>query len=116
MKDQISDEVKDLHSQVKGMLVKKMAEEDILKKLRESGIKKDYAILIIENAKEDIDKFKNFKVSLFIGLFLIVGGIIINILSYRIAEAANSIFFYLFWGIIAVGIVTVVKAYVLFKS
>lgn len=116
MKDQISEEVKELHRKVNEMLIKKVAEEDILEKLCESGIAKDYALIIIENVKEDIDKLKSFKMSLILGLFLIVGGIAINILSYRIAETANSFFFYLFWGIIAFGTVTIVRAYILFKS
>jgi hypothetical protein len=48
------------------------------------------------------------------GGFYIVAGILINIFSYRLAVMANSFFFYFFWGIIAFGIITIIRGFILY--
>jgi len=48
------------------------------------------------------------------GFYLLIG-LLLNYLSYKIAVDINA-FFYLFWGIIVLGIITIVKGFILYRK
>lgn len=111
-----TDRVDYLHSIVKDLIKNKAPENEILNRLLKEGLDQNYALTIIENVKSDIDDSKEFRRLLGMGIFFVVGGLAINYFSYKIAENFNSGFFYLFWGIVAVGIVLIIRAFILYKK
>jgi uncharacterized membrane protein HdeD (DUF308 family) len=83
--------------------------------LQQQGLQPYYIEMIIENIKNEKANNKSFRNSLIMGIFYIVAGVLVNIFSYRIAENTNSSFFYLFWGIVVLGIVTIIRGFILYK-
>ena len=115
IKDETSIKVKLLHAKVKELLSANYSETEIINELKKDGVDPHYAKIIIENVGDDKDDKKSFRNSLIMGTFYIVGGLLLNFLSYNIATAANSLFFYFFWGIIVLGIVTIIRGFILYK-
>lgn len=116
MKTEADIQIKNLHAKAKSLLKQDMDEDAIIEDLKKEGIDSHYAQLIIENVKGDIrDRADAWKLTM-MGSFFIVGGIYINYFSYRIAVNANSTFFYLFWGIVVVGILMLVRTFFLFRK
>ena len=113
---EIKERVDYLHSIAKNLIKCKIPDNQILYALLKEGIDENYALMIIENAKSDIDDKKEFWKLLFMGIFFVIGGLAINYYSYKIAENANSFFFYLFWGIVVAGIILIIRAFILFKN
>jgi uncharacterized membrane protein len=112
----VKERVDHLHTLAKNLIKNKVAETQILKELLKEGINENYALTIIQNVKSDIDDKKEFWKLLFMGTFFVIGGLVINYYSYKIAENGNSFFFYLFWGIVVTGIVLIIRAFILFKN
>lgn len=110
------DKVDWLHKKAKDLLKQNKAEEEIILELRNDGITEDYAKIIIENIQNDLHDKRSFWKLIFSGIFFILSGLTINYLSYRIAANQNAIFFYLFWGIIVVGIGLLFKAFIIFRK
>jgi hypothetical protein len=116
MKTEADIRIESLHNKAKALLKRGMDEDELIAALQKEGIDASYAQLIIENVKGDIrDRADAWKLTL-MGTFFIVGGIYINYFSYRIAVNANATFFYLFWGIVVVGILMVIRAFFLFRK
>lgn len=116
MKNETDILIKSLHKKAKELLKQDMEEDELINELTKEGIDSHYAQLIIENVKGDIrDRLDAWKLTL-MGSFFIVGGIYINYFSYQIAVNANSGFFYLFWGIVVVGILMLIRAFFLFRK
>lgn len=109
-------EVERLHLEVQTLLANKYSEDEIVSKFKEEGQLPYYIQTIIENIKGDIADKASFRNSIIMGLVYFVGGLVINILSYTIAGNTNSLFFYLFWGIIVLGITTIVRGFILYKK
>ena len=114
--DKTSEQVDLIHSRVKELLIKNYTEEEIVEQLSKDGSEPHYIRLVIENIHDDISKSKNFRNSMLIGGFYIVAGLLINIFSYRIAVNSSSLFFYVFWGIIVLGITTITRGFILYKK
>ena len=109
-------EVKRLHSEVQALLANMYSEDEIISKFKEEGLEPYYIQTIIENINDDIADKVSFRNSIIMGLVYLVGGLLINVLSYTIAGNINSLFFYLFWGIIVLGITTIVRGFILYKK
>jgi hypothetical protein len=104
-----------LHQRAKTLLSKKMEEEQVIAELVKEGIDEGYANLIIENVKDEISDKKNFRKELTTGLYLTIGGLLLNLGSYIFSENTGNIFFIAFWSIVASGITIIIRAFVLFK-
>ena len=114
--DETSKQIKLLHLKVKQLLSEGWTDENIINELAKEGIQTHYAQTIIENLQDEESDKKSFRNSLLVGIFYIVAGILINFFSYKIAVNNNSFFFYLFWGIIVLGIVTIIRGFILYKK
>ena len=114
-KDETSQQVKLLHLKVKKLLQSNYSEDEIIEELKKDGIETHYAQIVIENVRDDKDDVKSFRNSLIMGGFYIGGGLLLNFFSYNFATAANSVFFYFFWGIIVLGLVTIIRGFILYK-
>jgi len=111
----LTTEIEELHLQVKKLLSENHTNEAIVEQLQKQGLERYYIETIIENIRdEELDK-KSFRNSMIMGLFYIAAGLLINIFSYRIAENISSSFFYLFWGVVVLGIVTIARGFILYK-
>ncbi|MEO8405765.1 MAG: hypothetical protein ABI480_14255 [Chitinophagaceae bacterium] len=111
-----SDKIVFLHEKVKQLLRQGKSEEEIVEELAKDKIDTGYATMIIDNVQNDIHDRKSFWRLIFSGLFFVLGGLAINYLSYKIAVTANSLFFYLFWGIVVAGVVMIIRAFIIFKK
>lgn len=108
--------IKELHEKARSLIKQDMEEDALVEEMKKEGIEAGYARLIIDNVKSDIrDRADAWKL-IFMDVFFIVGGLYINYFSYRIAENAKASYFYLFWGIVVVGILMLVRAFFLFRK
>mgnify|MGYP001799023639 CR=1 FL=1 len=116
MKTETDIRIDSLHKKAKALLKQDMQEDEMVEKLKKEGIEASYARLIIENVKGDNrDRLDAWKLTM-MGTFFVAGGIYINYFSYQIAVNANATFFYLFWGIIVVGLLMLIRAFFLFRK
>ena len=114
--DQSSQKVEQLHEEVRMRLKQKQTPEQIYNSLEEKGLEPYYIKTIIQNVEDEKDDKKSFRNSMIMGIGYIVGGIVINIFSYKFAVESNSFVFYIFWGIVVVGIVTVIRGFILYRK
>ncbi|MES2777160.1 MAG: hypothetical protein V4722_23490 [Bacteroidota bacterium] len=115
--DQTSRQIELLHLKVKRLLAQNQTDEMIIEELKKmDGIEAHYALLLIDNVNNDKSDKKSFRNSVIMGLFYIVSGLLINLFSYKIALSRYSLFFYVTWGIIAFGIVTVARGFIIYKK
>jgi hypothetical protein len=98
------------------LLRQKVPDGQVIAELEKEGVTAAYAEMVLSNVYKDIRRQKEFWINLAGGILLILTGICINIFSYRISVNADSFFFYCFWGIIAVGIIQVLRAFIIFKK
>ena len=110
-----SKQIKLLHTRVIQLLSEKYTDEEISEELKKDGIDDHYSQSLIENVRNDKANRKSLRNSLIMGSFYIAGGLLLNFFSYKMAVVNNSNFFYLFWGIIVLGIVTIIRGIILYK-
>lgn len=115
-KSDISSEIERLHAEVKRLIDTNHSEEEVIEQLQPKGLERHYIEMLIANINQDRDDRRNFRYTLALGLFSIIGGLLINYFSYRIAGNSSGSFFYIFWGIIAFGIFTTARAFILYKK
>lgn len=111
-----TDKVALLHDTVRNYLKQGLSDDAIVEKLQEEQLERYYIETVIENIREEAADRRSFINSIIMGVFFIVGGLLINILSYRAAENMNSSFFLLFWGIVVTGVVTIVRGFILYRK
>jgi hypothetical protein len=113
--EETSAQIKKLHIQVERLLQENYSRKEIIGELQNQGLEPYYIQTIIENVQDDKSDKKSFRNSMIMGIFYVAAGSLINIFSYNIAESGNSLFFYLFLGIIVFGIVTIIRGFILYK-
>jgi hypothetical protein len=116
MTQPINQTIETLHTKAATLLQQKREEAAIIDELVKEGIEPSYAALIIENVKSDLEDRRLFKKEFGMGVFFVIAGLLINLLSYQLAVNLNSFFFYVFWGIIVLGIIMIYRAFVLFRK
>jgi amino acid transporter len=111
-----SEKINSLHKRVKDLLKQGKSEDHIINQLTSHGIEPSYARMILNNVYNDRSDRKNFWKLLSGGVFFIAGGIAINYFSYKISGNFNSGYFYLFWGILVLGVILIIKAFTIFRK
>ena len=111
-----SEKIKFLHNKVHSLLKQNFTNEQIIEELKKENLEQYYIETIIENIKHEKTNNKNFWNSMIMGGFYIVSGLAINFFSYRFSENSNSSGFYLFWGIVVFGIVTIIRGFILYRK
>ncbi len=109
-------EIQRLHAEVKKLLHQKYPEETIIETFRKQGLEQYYIETIIENIKNDKVTKRKFRNTIFAGLFYTIGGILINVFSYRISANSHSSVVYIFWGIVAFGLLTIIRGFILYRK
>ncbi len=109
-------QMQQLHKKAKALLKEDMEAHEVVEALVKEGIEPGYATLILNNVLSDErDRKDAWKLTL-MGVFFVAGGLYINYSSYTIAVNNNASFFYVFWGIVVVGIGMLVRAFFLFRK
>jgi hypothetical protein len=114
--DPTSEAVNHLHARVEALLDTNHPEEKVVQILSNDGVAPHYVELLINNIKNDRSDRKSFRASMIMGSCYIVVGMLINLLSYRFATKMNTTGFYLFWGIVVFGIVTIIRGFMLYRK
>ena len=114
--DAASKQIELLHLKVKYLVKESYTDERIITELKKNGIEEHYARLIIQNIYQDLSDKRSFLNSMIMGSFYIGAGLLINVFSYKFAVSSNSLIFYLFWGIIVLGIITIIKGFILYRK
>jgi hypothetical protein len=113
--DATSHKVEILHTKVRTFLKEGLTHEQIIDKLKGEDLQPYYIETIISNIEDEDDDKKSLRNSIIMGGFFIIGGLILNILSYRASENMGSSSFILFWGIVVMGVVTVARGLILYR-
>jgi hypothetical protein len=108
--------IEQLHGKVRSLLSQGLNEIEITRTLEKEGIDPGYAGLIIDNIKTDERDRKDFWKLIIMGLFFVIGGLTINYLSYTIAVNINATFYFIYWGVVAMGIIFLVRAFALYRK
>jgi len=114
--DETGQEIDMLHSKVRTLLEDEVPEHIIIEELVREGHTEYYARTIMDNIRQEKSNKKAFSTTLLLGTGITAGGILLNIISYNTAEANNATFFYVFWGIVALGISMILRAFILYRK
>lgn len=110
-----SERIDFLHKKVKTLLRQKKNILEIFDALKKEGVEPDYAKTIIENVLKDDNNKKNFYRLLVAGLLFIIAGTVLSFLSHKLSVISHSFVFF-GEGVIVVGIILLINAYILFKK
>lgn len=106
-----------LHLTAKRLVDQGKDESVIISELCKVGeINEDYATQILENIYDDKYNKKEFIKHIFLGSFITIGGLLTNYLSYQFAVTTGSTTFLLIWGVVVVGIIVLIRGFILFKK
>ena len=104
----------EVHRQAAQMLKQKLHDKEIIEHLTIDGLDQYYAEMILENVKNDVEDKKQFWKNVLRGLFVFISGLILSIGTYQLAAPGG--FYCIFSGIMLVGIISVIKGYILFRK
>src|SRR5690349_15451705 len=111
-----TEEIKLLHRRAEKLLKDNLTEQEIISELIKEGIDQNYARIVIENVLKDLRDRRAFWWHILGGLFFILGGLVINYLSYISTGSGAFKMFYFFWGILVIGVVMIFRAFILFRK
>lgn len=111
----VSTEIEAIHEKVRSLLKAGVPDDKIVAHLSALGHEPYYIETVIENIREEGDDRKSFRNSMIMGLFYLLGGGAFNVISYMSATNMGVGFFYLFWGVIVLGIVTIIRGFILYR-
>ncbi len=104
---------KELHELAAGLLKEKVADEIILGSLKSRGVDSYYAEIILQNVKTDVEDRKQFWKHILIGTFVFLTGLTLTLGTYYLAEPDRI--FYIFPGLMLVGIASIIRGFILFR-
>lgn len=116
MKNETDLKIELLHTQARTFLKQGMNEMEAIRALEKDGVDRGYAGLVIDNIKKDERDKRDFWKLIIMGLFFVIGGLTINYLSYMIAVNMNASFYYIYWGVVATGIIILFRAGSLYRK
>lgn len=113
---EIDSKIEHLHSIAKQLIKEGKDDAEIIDQLETKGVNRGYAELIVDNVHEENFKRREFSRHLILGLFTTIAGVVINLLSYKIAENTGSTMFLLLWGIVVAGIIILTRGFILYRK
>jgi len=106
-----------LYSTAKRLVDEGKDDSMIVSELCKDGeISEDYANQILENIYDDKYDKKEFIKHTILGSFITVGGLLTNYLSYQFAITTGSTTFLLIWGVVVIGVIVLIRGFILFKK
>jgi hypothetical protein len=112
--DNTNEIINELHSEAARLLKQKSSEEFVVSSLMAKGIDQHYAEMIVENVKSDESDRKEFYKHLFGGAFVLLAGIILTLGNYSLAVPGGM--YLVFWGFMVYGIITILRAFIIFRK
>ena len=112
----IEGKIQMLHEKANILIKQKQADQLIVKELMEEGIEENYAITIIENVKKDQHNRKEFRKHILMGSTITIAALLVNYLSWQSAVESGAGQFFIIWGIEVIGIITIVRGFILFRK
>lgn len=110
----INSAIKELHSEAARLLKEKADDEAVISHLIQRGIDRHYAETVLENVKNDQSDRSAFYKHLLMGSFVLAGGIILT-LGTRQMTAPGGMYL-VFYGFMIYGVVTIARAFILFRK
>ncbi len=104
---------KELHTLAAGLLREKVADQIILGSLKSRGVDAYYAEIILENVKTDVEDRKQFWKHILSGTFVFLAGLTLTLGTYYLAEPGRI--FFIFLGLMLVGIASIIRGLILFR-
>lgn len=109
------DNIKLLHTEVAGLILKNKTETEIIEYVISKGYERYYAEMILNNVQEENADKKNFWKTFFYGLAFLISGILVSLASRYFALSTGAIFYIFYWGLIVAGISFIARAFILFR-
>ena len=104
----------ELHRIAADMLKAKISDKTIIANFYRRGLDAYYAEMILENVKADVENRKHFRTHVLSGGFVFLAGFILTIGTYIMAGPGHS--YYVFAGIMVVGIMSITRGFILFRK
>jgi len=104
----------ELHQMAAEMLKKKQPDEVIISLLKQKGLQDYYAEMILGNVKTDMEDRKQFWRHVLSGSFVFLAGLTLTIGTYWMAGPEQT--YYIFSGIMLVGITSILRGFILFRK
>jgi hypothetical protein len=105
-----------LHKRARELVDKNYEETELIQELMKEDITENYARLILDNVLTDIRNKKDFYKMLVMGVFIIIGALLLNFMSYNYALRNGASFMLVFWGLIAAGIIILIQAIGIYRK
>ena len=117
MADDIESKIDAMHQHARALVRQKLSDKDILSVLiRQFNISEEYAVMIVDNVRNEKDNQKNFIKAMTLGWTLLLGGLALNYFSYQISENTGSSTVIIFYGIVGLGIITILRGWILYRN
>ena len=113
--DHIEREIRELDEFTKELMAQLSDEGVIQKLIKEKGLKENYARAVIHSIHERKENRKNFWRSVLMGGSAVLGSGLMTTISYGISESAGGNTFLIFYGIMAFGVITILRGFVLYR-
>jgi hypothetical protein len=84
----------------------------VVEELSKQGVERYYAEMVVANIHKDAADKKNFRKHVLAGLFFITAGVLMSLLSYN----TGSNYFVIYTGIITLGIIIIIRGFILFRK
>ena len=104
----------ELHKAASELLKERLPDDTIITRLKQKGLEDYYAKMILENVKSDIEDRKQFWKHILSGGFVFLAGLALTIGTYIMAGPGHT--YYIFSGIMLVGIGSMVRGFILFRK
>lgn len=111
-----SQSIEEIHTKVRTFLSQGLTNEQIIEKMSNENLQAYYIEMVIENIHNEKINRKSLINSIITGSFIVVSGLAINILSYKFSQNTNSSSSFIFWGVVVVGIVTIIRGLILYRN
>ena len=106
-----SQQIAFLHEKARQLRKANYTDEAIARELVKEGITESYAHMIIGNIDGEASDKKSFRNSLIMGSFYILAGLLLTWFSYN----SNMSVYFIFWGLVVFGIVTIIRGVMLYR-
>lgn len=104
----------ELHRIAADMLKAKISEQTIIANFYRKGLDAYYVEMILEHVKTDIENRKQFRIHVLSGGFVLLAGLALTIGTHMRAGSERN--YYVFAGIMVIGIMSITRGIILFRK
>ena len=104
----------ELHRFAAELLKAKLSDSMIIENLKRKGLEPYYAEMILENVKTDVEDRKQFWKHMLSGAFVFFAGLALTLGTWSLAHPGEI--YYIFPGLMIVGIGSMIRGFILFRK